>query len=254
MGVGFSVYIPARMASTRLPGKALVDLGGQSMLQRVHGRALESGADVVVVATDDERIADAARAFGAEVCMTAASHESGTERIAEACEQRGEPAERIIVNLQGDEPFMAPAVIRQVAECLARDAVADMATVCEPLRSLTDWLDPNVVKVVRDAGARALYFSRATIPFVRDGVSGWQADGPFRRHIGLYAYRAQFLKRFVAWPPAALELLERLEQLRGMANGASILVPDAVAPCGLGIDTPGDLARARQLLQGMGGE
>ena len=168
----FKVYIPARFASTRLPGKALADLAGKPLLQHVHERALESGASEVVVATDDARIAEVARRFGATVCMTAATHESGTERLAEATRLREEDDAAIVVNLQGDEPFMPAAVIEQVAASLEERPTLEMATVCEPLHSITEWRDPNVVKVVRDAADRALYFSRAPIPHPRDGDAG----------------------------------------------------------------------------------
>lgn len=246
--MSFKVYIPARLASTRLPGKALLDLAGQSMLQRVHACALASGADEVVIATDDERIADHARGFGATVCMTSPAHQSGTERLAEAVAQRGEAPGQIIVNLQGDEPFMPAAVIHQVAHALATATHADMATVCEPLATFEEWRDPNIVKIVRDDADYALYFSRAPVPYPRDGEHEWQAAGPFRRHVGLYAYRVHFLQTFVIWPPSALELLERLEQLRAMAHGMRIIAPDALEACGMGIDTPADLARASAML------
>lgn len=245
--MSFKVYIPARLASTRLPGKALLDLAGQSMLQRVHACALASGADEVVIATDDEQIATHARGFGAQVCMTDPAHQSGTERLAEAVRLRGEDDDTIIVNLQGDEPFMPAAVIHQVAHALAT-TTADMATVCEPLATIDEWRDPNIVKIVRDDAGGALYFSRAPVPYPRDGEHEWQASGPFRRHVGLYAYRVRFLQSFVSWRPSALEQLERLEQLRAMAQGARIVAPDALEACGMGIDTPADLARARSLL------
>jgi 3-deoxy-manno-octulosonate cytidylyltransferase (CMP-KDO synthetase) len=244
----FKVYIPARLASTRLPGKALLELGGQTMLERVHAKALQSGALEVVIATDDSRIADIASDFGATVCMTAVAHQSGTERIAEAVQIRGEADDTIIVNLQGDEPFMSAAVVRQVAHALDAEPTPAIATVCEPIASVEEWRNPNVVKVVRDDAGRALYFSRAPVPWPREGDHEWQTGGPYRRHIGLYAYRVGFLQQFVCWPPAALEQLERLEQLRAMAHGAAIVVPDAVEACGIGIDTPEDLARARALL------
>lgn len=250
--LSFKVYIPARYASTRLPGKALRDLAGRSMLERVYAQALESGAEEVIIATDDSRIEAAALGFGARVCMTSPAHESGSERLAEAIALRGEAPETLIVNLQGDEPFMPPAVIHQVAACLALDTTADMATVCEPLAHLDDWMDPNIVKVVRDERGRALYFSRAPIPWPREADEAAAALPEMRRHVGLYAYRAGFLARFVRWSPSTLERLEKLEQLRALANGAVICVPDSLAACGVGIDTSADLERARQLL-GSGG-
>jgi 3-deoxy-manno-octulosonate cytidylyltransferase (CMP-KDO synthetase) len=249
--VSFKVYIPARHASTRLPGKVLQTIGGRTMLELVNERARASGATEVVIATDDERVARVAEGFGARVCMTDSALQSGSDRIAAAAAMRGEADAQVIVNLQGDEPFMPAAVIAQVAAVLARDASVDIATVCEPLRDWTEYADPNIVKVVRGAGDSALYFSRAPIPFIRDGGAEAWAPGPlYRRHVGLYAYTVGFLRRYVAWPPAALELTERLEQLRALANGARIAVPDAAAPCGVGVDTPADLARARELMAG----
>jgi 3-deoxy-manno-octulosonate cytidylyltransferase (CMP-KDO synthetase) len=247
--VNFKVYIPARHASTRLPGKVLQTIGGRTMLELVHARARASGAAEVVIATDDERVARVAEGFGASVCMTGAELPSGSDRIAAAAALRGEADAQVIVNLQGDEPFMPAAVIAQVASVLARGDGVDIATVCEPLRERAEYVDPNVVKVVRGAGESALYFSRAPIPFLREGgVEAW-APGPlYRRHVGLYAYTVGFLRRYVAWPPAELELTERLEQLRALANGARIAVPDAVEACGVGVDTPADLARARALV------
>ena len=244
----FKVYIPARYDSTRLPGKALADLGGQTLLEHVYRRALASGAAEVVIATDDARIAACAEGFGATVCMTSPAHQSGTDRIAQAAALRGESPEAVIVNLQGDEPFMPAAVIRQVAAALAADPQVDIATVCEPVDTLAQWQDPNVVKVVRDVRGRALYFSRAAIPHPRDGDHEWSSHGPFYRHVGIYAYRCDFLQRFVRWAPATLETLERLEQLRALCQGAVISVPTALEPCGVGIDTPADLAHARRLM------
>lgn len=246
--MSFKVYIPARFDSSRLPGKALADLGGRPLIQHVHARAVASGAAEVVIATDDERIARVAEGFGATVCMTASTHQSGSERLAEAVRLRGEQPEAVIVNLQGDEPFMPAAVVHQVAACLEDRPGLEMASVCEPLRDVAEWRDPNAVKVVRDAEDYALYFSRAPIPWPRDDPSTLPAGRDYRRHVGLYAYRAGFLQRFVQWPVAALEQLERLEQLRALAQGARILVPDAAAPCGVGVDTPGDLERARARL------
>lgn len=250
----FSVYIPARHASTRLPGKPLLPLAGKPLLQHVYERALESGAARVVVATDDERIAEVARGFGAEVCMTAAHHASGTERLAEAVACYDEPDNALVVNLQGDEPEMPGALVRQVAEALAARPDADMATLAVPLACPNDLFDPNVVKVVTDGGGHALYFSRAPIPWDRDGFASGTpparlAAGPWRRHVGLYAYRAGFLRRFCAWAPSPLERLESLEQLRALHHGARCLVADALAEPGVGVDTPADLARAEAALR-----
>ena len=245
--MSFKVYIPARFGASRLPGKPLLQIAGKPMIQHVHERALESGADEVVIATDDERIAAAAASFGAEVCMTASTHVSGTDRIAEAVRIRGEKKQTVIVNVQGDEPLMPSAVIRQVAEIVGDGKSVDIGTVCEPLPHATDFNDSNVVKVVRDARNRALYFSRAPIPHDRDNTPYPQRDKALvRRHVGIYAYTVGYLQRFVALPPAALETTERLEQLRALVDGACIMVPDAVAACGMGVDTAADLARLNQ--------
>lgn len=246
----FKVYIPARYGATRLPGKPLADIAGRPLIQHVYDRALASGAEEVVIATDDERIARVARGFGASVALTDSALPSGSDRIADAARARGEPDDLVIVNLQGDEPRMPAAVIRQVAE-LAQSPACDIATVCEPLAA-EQLFDPNVVKVVRDDADRALYFSRATIPWSRDEfASGARASAHlevYRRHVGLYAYRVGFLARFVAAPPAMLERIESLEQLRALCFGARILAPDAREACGTGVDTPADLEHLRKLL------
>jgi 3-deoxy-manno-octulosonate cytidylyltransferase (CMP-KDO synthetase) len=244
--LNFKVYIPARYGASRLPGKPLLEFAGKPLLRHVWERAMASGAAEVVVATDDERIAAVARGFGAAVCLTEPTLPSGTDRIAAAAAARGEDGDCVIVNVQGDEPHMPAAVIRQVAEAVAAGG-CDMATVCEPLAD-GQLHDPNVVKVVRDAADRALYFSRATIPWDRDAFTAAAAPrrpDHYRRHVGIYGYRAAFLARFVAWPAVALEAIEALEQLRALVNGAVIRVPDAVAACGRGVDTPADLARLR---------
>lgn len=250
--MSFKVYVPARYASSRLPGKVLLPLAGRPMLAWVLERAHASGASEVVVATDDTRIARLAEECGALACLTDPTLPSGTDRIAAAATARAERPEQIVVNLQGDEPNISPAVIAQVAHVLKSSNVLDMATVCEPLRTRADWEDPNVVKVVRADDDSALYFSRAPIPFPRD--DDWTAGVSYRRHVGLYAYRVNFLQRFVAWRPAAIETIERLEQLRALAAGARIAVPDAVACCGFGVDTPADLERAHALLAAADGE
>ncbi len=244
----FKVYIPARYAATRLPGKPLLEIHGKPLIQHVYERAIASGAMEVVIATDDERIASVARAFGATACMTAAELPSGSDRIAAAAHSRGEPQDLVIVNVQGDEPRMPAAVIHQVAS-LAQDRDCDIATVCEPLLE-TQLFDPNVVKVVRDQQQRALYFSRATIPWSRDEFANGGRHtaqlSMYRRHVGIYAYRVGFLARFVAAPAGELERLESLEQLRALGFGARVVVADAVEPCGIGVDTPADLERLRQ--------
>ncbi|MFT4564038.1 MAG: 3-deoxy-manno-octulosonate cytidylyltransferase (CMP-KDO synthetase) [Gammaproteobacteria bacterium] len=240
----FKVYIPARYGSTRLPGKALLMVHGKPIIQHVYDNAIASGAQAVVIATDDNRIAEMATSFGAIVAKTRNTHESGTDRIAEAVSNRDEPADTIIVNVQGDEPLLPGAVMRQVAAILESDSNVDIASVCEPILSERDVNDPNIVKVVRAASQRALYFSRAAVPFLRDSRS--MTFSEYRRHVGIYAYRASYLKKFVATPVAELERLEKLEQLRALANDAVISVADAVADCGVGVDTQADYERLLQ--------
>jgi 3-deoxy-manno-octulosonate cytidylyltransferase (CMP-KDO synthetase) len=246
--LNFKVYIPARYGASRLPGKPLLELNGKPLIQHVYERACESGAEEVVIATDDERIRQAVERFGACACMTSVEHASGTDRIAEAARARNEPAELVIVNVQADEPQMPEAVIRQVAS-LAAGPQCDLATVCEPL-TCDQLFDPNVVKVVRDAQARALYFSRAPIPWSRDefvaGSRETSALDIYRRHVGIYGFRVGFLERFVRSAPARIEELECLEQLRALVFGATIMAPDAKAACGTGVDTLSDLDLLRR--------
>lgn len=239
--MNFKVYIPARFASSRLPGKPLLSVAGKPIIQYVYENAVSSGAREVVIATDDDRIAAAATEFGALVARTRSTHVSGTDRIAEAAAARGESDETIIVNVQGDEPQLPAAVIRQVAAVLEANAAADVSSVCEPLLDRAAVDDPNVVKVVRTDKDRALYFSRAAIPYARE--EGARALAQYRRHVGIYAYRAAYLRRFVDLPEAFLERIERLEQLRALADNAIIIVPDAVAQCGVGVDTRADFER-----------
>jgi len=247
--LSFKVYIPARFAATRLPGKPLLDIAGKPLIQHVWERACDSGASEVVIAADDERIVRAAQLFGATVCLTSPELASGTDRIAAAVKDRAEAPDTVIVNLQGDEPLMPAAVIRQVAE-RAGDDDCHIATVCEPLCE-EQVFDPNVVKVVCDRNHYALYFSRAPIPWDRNAfnacVEGQAVPNlqHYRRHVGIYGYTADYLARFVALPAAEIEQIELLEQLRALAQGARIAVPDAVADCGTGVDTPADLARVR---------
>jgi 3-deoxy-manno-octulosonate cytidylyltransferase (CMP-KDO synthetase) len=252
--MGFTVVIPARHASTRLPGKPLLDIAGKPMIRHVYERACASSAQRVVIATDDERIAQAAAAFGAEAIMTASSHVSGTDRIEEVCRELGLAADAIVVNVQGDEPMIPAAVIDQVAANLAARPEAAIATLSEPIGSPADLFNPNIVKLVRDERGFALYFSRAPIPWERDRFTGGavpeQIPEECRRHLGIYAYRVSFLKDFVSWPPARLEQLESLEQLRALAQGARIHVADAVATVPPGVDTQADLEHVRALISG----
>jgi 3-deoxy-manno-octulosonate cytidylyltransferase (CMP-KDO synthetase) len=248
----FRAVIPARYASTRLPGKPLADLGGRPMVQHVYERVAASGAAEVIVATDDERVARACEAFGARVQMTSPSHASGTDRLAEVAACRGWGAGDVVVNVQGDEPLLPSTLVRQVAALLNADPGADIATLGTPIRSLEEFLDPSVVKVVYRADGRALYFSRAPIPWHRDDARGGPASqtsfaGAWR-HLGLYAYRVGALQRLAAASPAATELAEKLEQLRALHLGMAIAVGEALEVPGPGVDTPADLERVRALL------
>jgi 3-deoxy-manno-octulosonate cytidylyltransferase (CMP-KDO synthetase) len=250
--MSFTVVIPARYASSRLPGKPLADIAGKPMLQWVYERASASAADRVVIATDDERIAAVARAFRAEVCMTAIDHASGTDRIEEVTRALHLADDAIVVNVQGDEPLLPPTVVDQVAGNLEQAGNAGIATLCEPLTAPGDLFNPNVVKVVTDVNQLALYFSRAPIPWARDAFTGGEPVPEMQveaqRHLGIYAYRVGFLHDFVKWPPAQLEMLECLEQLRAMANGVRIHVAPACEFVPPGVDTEADLAHVRALL------
>ena len=248
----FKVVIPARHASTRLPGKPLLEIAGKPMIQRVWERAGASGAVEVIVATDDTRIAAACRSFGAEVAITRGDHHSGSDRISEVIALRGWDPETIVVNLQGDEPCMPPALIDQVAAGLAGHPGVGVATLAYPIADADTLFDPHVVKVVIDANGLALYFSRAPIPWHRDAFHKGRGPLPrgcrFLRHIGLYAYRAGFLQRYIAWPPSPLEVAESLEQLRILWHGEGIHVGIAVTEPGPGVDTPEDLKRVAELV------
>ncbi len=245
------IIIPARYHSTRLPGKPLADVGGKPLLERVYERARASGAQHVVIATDDDRIRRAAENFGATVCMTAAAHASGTDRIGEAVTKLGLSEHEIVVNLQGDEPLMPPALIRRVAETLANRADAVVATACHPITDAETLNNPNAVKVVCDGDGYALYFSRAPIPWPRARMAGAR-DAPIRalRHIGLYAYRAGFIARFCAWGPCPMEEAEQLEQLRVLWHGERIAIYVAEEAPPNGVDTPEDLERVREHFMG----
>jgi 3-deoxy-manno-octulosonate cytidylyltransferase (CMP-KDO synthetase) len=244
MTTRFTVVIPARFGSSRLPAKPLADIAGRPMIAWVYERAALSGAERVIIATDDERIAAACRAFGAAVELTRADHASGTDRIAEVAKRGDWAADAIVVNVQGDEPRLPPELISQVAELLAARPGADIATLVTPVESEAEFRDPNIVKVVADRDGNALYFSRAPIPWPREAAQGVVP----RRHIGLYAYRVAGLEAMTAEPPCPLELEERLEQLRALWLGQRIVVADAVVPPPRGVDTAEDLAAARAAL------
>ncbi len=243
----FIVVIPARYSSTRLPGKALVDIGGKPMIEHVYERGMESAASEVVIATDDGRIAEAGEACGATVCMTADHHKSGTERIAEVADIMDWRDEQIVVNLQGDEPTMPAALIDQCAGLLD-DGSADIATLASPFASQADFENPNCVKVIRDRNSHAIYFSRAAIPYPRDAGSEEIAAKAALHHHGIYAYRCGVLRQLVTAPASELEICEQLEQLRALSLGMTIAVGVPEEPPGAGVDTPEDLERVRQAL------
>jgi len=247
--VSFTVLIPARLASTRLPRKPLADIGGAPMVVRVAQRAQLSGAQAVVVAADSAEIADACAQHGIACVLTAAGHPTGTDRLAEAVLRLQLPAAAIVVNVQGDEPLIPPAVIRDVALALEQDADCEVATAACPITRVDEFFDPNVVKVVIDRRHRALYFSRAPIPWARDAFARDRQQLPdgflARRHIGIYAFRVGFLLRFPALTRDPLEQLESLEQLRALAHGVPITVIDRDGALPPGVDTPADLEAAR---------
>lgn len=247
----FKIVIPARHASSRLPGKPLLDIAGKPMVLRVLERALDAGADEVWVATDHPGIAGVVEEAGGKVIVTSAEHPSGTDRLAEVATRLGWSDDTIVVNVQGDEPLIPPQLIGAVAAALAADTEAAIATACHPLESAEEFFNPNVVKLVMDARGRALYFSRAAIPWARDAFatdrSALPANLPAYRHIGLYAYRAGFLKRYSSLAPSPLEQWEALEQLRAMAHGypIQVMVLDHAPPAG--VDTAEDLERVRRV-------
>lgn len=250
----FTVVIPARYASSRLPGKPLADIDGKPMVVRVAERAAQSGANAVVVATDDARVLQAVEQAGYRAVMTAVEHASGTDRLAEVADILQAADDDILVNVQGDEPLIDPAMIRDCALCLTTHEQAAIATLAHPLHDLSEFLNPNVVKVVTDEQGYALYFSRAPIPWPRDAFAAGQ-NQPLSlpdhvnalRHIGLYAYRAGFLRAFTSLPPAPLERVEMLEQLRALWHGHRIAVAVTLDAPGAGVDTPEDLERVRSL-------
>lgn len=247
--VKFVVVIPARYDSTRLPGKPLADIGGKPMVQWVYERAVASGAEKVIVATDDARVEAAVKQFDGEVCMTSKDHESGTERLAEVCDKYEFDTDTIVVNVQGDEPMIPAVNISQVATNLHVNG-AKMATLAESICSVTELQNPNVVKVVTDQAGFALYFSRSVMPFDRDGDSQ-TLNYPYLRHIGIYAYTAGFIKQYISWPTSKLEQIESLEQLRVLWQGERIHVAAAIEPPPAGVDTPEDLEQVRRLVSSL---
>lgn len=245
----YTLIIPARYDSARLPGKPLAMLAGHPMIWHVHQRALRSGAERVVIATDDERIEARCEAFGAEVVMTRHGHESGTDRLAEAAGLLGLAPDSIVVNLQGDEPLMPPRLLDQVARCLDRSREAAVASLMTPIESRDEFLDPACVKVVCNARGHALYFSRSPIPRFRDGAET-AIPTLAMRHLGVYAYRVGFLDDYAEMAPCELEQLERLEQLRVLYHDRILVMDTAVEVPGAGVDTPADLARVEKILIG----
>ncbi|PVZ68896.1 3-deoxy-manno-octulosonate cytidylyltransferase [Pelagibaculum spongiae] len=250
--MSFHVIIPARYASSRLPGKPLADICGQTMIERVWRQAKLSAAATVTVATDDQRIFDLVKSLGADVVMTAAGHPSGTDRLAEAIGKLGLADDAVVVNVQGDEPLIPPQVINQVAGNLKQRPDYSMSTLCEPITDIESMFNANAVKVIADKSGKAIYFSRASIPWNRDGFSSTEKsmaqDSLAARHIGIYGYRAGFVRQFIQWGACQLEMLESLEQLRAIYHGKSIHVETACAEIPPGIDSPEDLEYVRSLL------
>jgi 3-deoxy-manno-octulosonate cytidylyltransferase (CMP-KDO synthetase) len=249
----FKVVIPARYQSSRLPGKPLLEIAGKAMIEHVYRQAEKSHAEEIIVATDDQRIYDAVNAFGGQACMTADSHQSGTDRLAEVVSIKQWADEDIIVNVQGDEPEMPAVLIGQVAEDMVNHEDAVVTTLSVAIENFDDVIDPNVVKVVTDQQGYAQYFSRAPIPWHRNDFNNGLKQPAnlelFARHIGLYAYRAGFLNEFVNWPAAPTEEIESLEQLRVLWHGKKIHVSTAKASPGIGVDTQADLDRVNELFE-----
>lgn len=251
--MSFHVIIPARLASTRLPNKPLADIAGVPMVVRVAQQALRSQAEQVVVAADSPLIIDACRAHGVRAVLTRVDHPSGSDRLAEACERLSLGADDVVVNVQGDEPLMEPELINACARVLEQDQACVMSTAAHPLHEIDDWLNPNVVKVVLNAVGRAMYFSRSPLPAWRDRAPGQvlvEAPSTVLRHLGLYAYRAGFLKQFPLLEPSPLERAEMLEQLRVLWHGHSIAVHVTDHAPAAGVDTPEDLERVRRRVSG----
>jgi len=252
MNEAYHIVIPARMASERLPGKPLAEIKGKPLLEYVYRRAMDASAALVVIATDDERIRSAGERFGAQVVMTSADHTSGSDRIAECAESLGWPGDTLIVNLQGDEPLMPAPCLDQVADLLAGEPDAEMASLYWPIESEQDVRDPNIVKVVTANDGTALSFSRSAIPYPRRWGSidqALKAGFSWKRHIGLYAYRVSSLHEFSCAPQGTLEQAERLEQLRVLETGGRIVMAEAAQFIPSGVDTPEDLERVRSLVK-----
>ncbi|WP_028486413.1 3-deoxy-manno-octulosonate cytidylyltransferase [Thiomicrorhabdus chilensis] len=251
--MAFTVIIPARFESSRLPGKPLMEIHGKPMIEWTWRQAKKSGAERIIIATESLEVQHVCEAFGAEVCLTDDRHQSGTERIAEVIDVAGIKGDEIIVNVQGDEPMLPPELIHQVADGLMAHPEISMATLCEPIEDVETVFDPNAVKVSRDVANRAINFSRAPLPWSRDSFSADARELPkewaYKRHIGLYAYRAGFVKQYVSWPECPLEQVEKLEQLRVLWRGEKILVLDALCDAGVGVDTEADLIKVRRLLE-----
>jgi 3-deoxy-manno-octulosonate cytidylyltransferase (CMP-KDO synthetase) len=254
--MNFTVVIPARYASTRFPGKMLTDILGKPMIQHVYERSLQSNAQQVIIATDDVRIENVAKSFGAKVCMTKESHTTGTDRLQEVTHQLGLADDELVVNVQGDEPLIPPRIINQVANNLAQQALASIATLSEAITELDVLLNPNSVKVLTDVNGLALYFSRAPIPWPREAFSQKKPTQlpesfAWQRHVGIYAYRVSLLNKYVNWSPAEIETTEKLEQLRAMWYGERIHVETALEKLPAGIDTPEDLQNLLRYLHSL---
>lgn len=251
--MAYSIVIPARFAATRLPGKPLREIAGKSLLQHVYECAQRTQAKQIIIATDDERIQQVAAGFGADVCLTSTMHQSGTQRINEVIQTRGIGDDDIVVNLQGDEPLMPAACVAQVAELLTAHPTAQMSTLATPVVHDEEVFDSNVVKVVLNKNGQALYFSRASIPWQRGSYEAHRIDHTEHwsclRHIGIYGYRAAYIKEYVSLPPSPLEVLESLEQLRVLWHGGTIVVGHAVEVPGPGVDTEQDFLKVKQLFE-----
>ena len=241
----FRVVIPVRYASSRLPGKPLLTFQHKPIIEHVYKNACESQAESVLIATDDERIVEAAEKFNAEVCMTSSEHLSGTDRIAEAIMQHGWSDDQVIVNLQGDEPQMPAANIKQVANLMLKHQEASIATLCHRIETIQEYDDPNVVKVTMNDKQQALYFSRSSLPYIRNVNVKILKENKVFRHVGIYAYRISYLKKFIKMSPSTLEKIEKLEQLRALENGDGIVIQECHEPPGIGVDTINDYHRLK---------